>query len=205
MCRNFKLIDTVTMLSKLTVTCNSIHASEDKYAVIVEDGLYVLQLSGLPENVLPIMAFKKLFIEAPQYSISSKLGVRTNSFLIDLNQFDLYELILRMELSEELPQTPVNRQEIVKVEWSPRGLIGNQNNALAFLTNMGGLHLYVHTINEVEIEEYKSIENVSERIVLYFAQESGWENIEKQSPSIQLDELRKRAVHVTPTCKLNLS
>lgn len=201
MCSDFKLLDTVGLQNKL-MTNNAIncsHSQDNRYSIVVEDGFYVLQLCGFMNNVLSTISFKKIFAEVPQYVISSNLEIDINSFINQLSQFDLYEAVLRLDLSENLNNSVPTKQTIIKTVWSPSGLIINGHCALATLTNTGAVHILVPTFNEVELEEYVCIANVSQRCVNHF--KASWPKLDKANCNARLQELKRRAEEVTPSGK----
>ncbi|KAF5295487.1 hypothetical protein FQR65_LT10475 [Abscondita terminalis] len=198
MCSELKFLNVVALQNK-TSSKHGISVSEDfQYCVVVEDGVYILQLCGFMNNFMKTMSFTKLFIKVKDYSISSNLGIDVNSFINALPKYELYEAVLRLDLSEELNNTMTVKQQVVLSKWSPIGLIANNNCALAVLNHTGSLTLYVHVTNEVEYEYFCEVTNVSE-ICLNYLKDRFFNNNFEGSSTEAFAELKRRADVVTLT------
>ncbi|KAK5642866.1 hypothetical protein RI129_009033 [Pyrocoelia pectoralis] len=199
MCSELKLLDVIPLHNKTTTNIGIIPSEDFQYCILVEDGIYVLKLCGLMDNFLKTMSFMKWFIKIGDFALSSHLGIDLNSFISSLPKYDLYEAVLRLDLSEELYQASPVKQQPVQAKWSGLGLIVNNNCALAALTNTGTLSVYVFTTNEVEIEEFVEVCNVSE-ICLHYFSEKFFLTIFRGATSLSMfEELKKRAEIATPS------
>ncbi|KAK4877725.1 hypothetical protein RN001_010231 [Aquatica leii] len=191
MCSELKLLTEVALQSK-TYTNHGIISSEDfQYCIIVEDGFYILQLCGFMDNFIKTMSFTKQFIKVNKYAISSNLGVNINSFITSLPKNELYEAVLRVDLSEELNDASVVKQQAILAKWSPLGLVDNNNCVLGVLSHTGSVSLFVDTLNEVEYENFIEVTNVSEICVDYVKSKMFGDDFDSL-PSNNFAELKRR-------------
>ncbi|XP_031346109.1 uncharacterized protein LOC116172967 [Photinus pyralis] len=199
MCSELKLLDTVPLQNKSAINIGIIPSDDSQYCILVEDGIYVFKLCGLMDNFLKTMSFMKWFIKPGDFALSSHLGIDINSFITSLPQFDMYEAVLRLDLSEELKEALPLKQQPVQAKWSSLGLVSNNNCVLAAMSNTGALRVYAFTTNESEIEEFIEVCNVTEICVRYFSVKFFPTIFRGATYSSLFEELKKRAGIATPS------
>ncbi|KAJ8985118.1 hypothetical protein NQ317_012768 [Molorchus minor] len=98
--------------------------------------------------------------------------------------------MLSTEYSANVKHAAPVEPTALKAEWSPRGIVGKTDCALAVLTNLYSLEVYVKHVDENELVEYCLVCNVFKEI--YNVEKSKWSIADKFSAELKLAEMKKR-------------
>lgn len=199
-----QLLDHKKLPTKLVVNFACDISKDDRFYIIAETGVYIIELKGKPFNSFPSLSTRNDFFKATDYLPCENLDIDLNAFLLNLSRTELYETVCRLELSSNLETLfgSLNSaivSTVTKAEWSPVGLVEGEKCALAVLTNTYSLEIYVKNVNESEVTEYQCVVNVTKEIIEYV--KPSWSCANKLTATLRLKELEKRAESVSASGK----
>ncbi|CAH0547778.1 unnamed protein product [Brassicogethes aeneus] len=192
-----KLVDHLKLSTKLTVNYACEYSDDTRFYVIGDTGIFIIEPKGQPFNSYPKLACRNDYIKPSNYMICDNVDADINKFYPDLDKFDLYESVCRIELSANLKNTSPLVFKVLRAHWSARDLVEGQQCALGVTTNVFGLEIYVKNINESEVVSYKSVLNVSEEIMAYL--KPSWKRVDKLIADSRLKELKNRVENISTT------
>lgn len=196
MSSEFKFLESIDLSNQINNGFVCEQSKDGHVSVITDVGIYILQLCIKSDNTLPSISFKKYYVSAFNYFLGTHLDIDVNSFGTDLNQADMYELILLTDISQNFSLYTEIEPKIASCKWSPCG-IDNTNCVLGVLNNGGSLNIYTKSLTEGICENFISICNVTEHIIEYY--KSTWNKVRNSCSEI-FSELKNR-VKIKPTGK----
>ncbi|KAK9878008.1 hypothetical protein WA026_020220 [Henosepilachna vigintioctopunctata] len=193
---NLQNIDSITFSNKLTTNFACSLSEDGRICLITENGVLIYTLMNYIDNIFSDIAFKKKLVPVPESSISKELEIDFETFYDKMSKDDLFERILRLDLTSKLDHSTPTELKPIAAEWSPKGLLGKSHCVLAVLSNCYGLSIFVNQFNEGEIEQYKCVTNVTKCIVEHNSKK--WSNITNVSVDIRTIEWSSRAASSSP-------
>ncbi|EEZ99572.2 hypothetical protein TcasGA2_TC001557 [Tribolium castaneum] len=197
MSMQLKLLDHIQLNNHVYANFACDYSEDGKIFLLLENGVCILTLKGSVENVFPKFSFKKDLITLSDANICENLDIDLSSFLNDLTRHNLYEAILDVGLSGDGVNTTPTPPRPVQAMWSPRGVVEKTEGALAILTNLNNIEVYVEVIDENEISSFIRVANFSKDVTDYYRR--SWKKVETPNADNILDELKRRVDLVAPT------
>lgn len=203
-------LEKIKLQQKLFASFSCSYSDDQRLSLIAEHGVYIFELSRDSENRMSAFCFTKSFFPLSQYrasdeikpfAISDNVGIDINNFIDSLDQYDVYEAIMDVHLSQNLNSATPAGVAVIGTQWSPKGLDKGQFCLLGVLSNTGVLEIVARRLHVGDITEYYSACNISEYCVHAFT--TDFRDFSKQSPNEQLAELKRRIAKVRITGDLN--
>ncbi|XP_068918058.1 uncharacterized protein [Tenebrio molitor] len=194
---HLKLLDQIQLNSRVHTNFACEYSEDGKIFLLLENGVCVLTLRGCMENIFPKFSFKKDLITLSSASISENLDLNLPSFINDLSRHNLYEAVLDIGLSGNIVSATDVAPKPVHAMWTPRGIVEKTEGALAVLTNLHNIEIYVEVIDENEINSFIRVANFSKDISEYYRHI--WKKLDNVNADVKFLELKKRVDQITPT------
>lgn len=208
MCEKLKILDKISLQCRTQVTFACSSSSDRRTSLLCDTGIYVLELQGNPEDWQPIFLFYKTFCTLLNYAISAHIGIDLSTFIEDLPQFQMYETILNLCLSENLKLSTPTQPEPIYAAWSPNKLNHHVGCLLGVLTNTGVIQIFIKSTNCYGQKQYKAL-SVTDFVINHF--KHNWNETEKSlveeksSVEEKLTELKHRISQVAASGNFNLN
>lgn len=195
---NARLLDSIQLnnhIQNINFGCE--YAEDGRIFLLLEKGVCVFTLKSAVDNMLPRFAFKKGPIELSDSCICDYLDINVASFINKLSKEKLYEAVLDVSLSGNEISVSEMQPKPVAAMWSPRGIVDKTDGALAVLTNLHNIEIYVEATDENEIGQFVRVTNFSRDIAELYKRT--WKKVDGLSNDEKLEELKKRVDLVIPT------
>ncbi|KAL3275372.1 hypothetical protein HHI36_020139 [Cryptolaemus montrouzieri] len=190
-------IDCVAFSNKLCLNFACSSSEDGRILLITENGILVYTLMNYMDNIFNDIAFRKEYVRIPDFSLTTELGVEFESFYDQVPKEDLFERVLRLDITSKLDHsTPVDVKPLTAA-WSPKGLLGKSHCVLSVLSNFYGLHIFVRSFDDGGVEHYECVTNVTKCIVEHFSK--NWHDISRANVNIQVKEWNQRISVTCPT------
>lgn len=206
------ILDKIKLQQKLNVNFACCYSEDRRLSLLCENGVYIFELCCDSENRNTSFAFVKSFITVPQYrpfrdnnegyAVSDNVGIDINNFIDLLSQYDIYESIMDVNISQNLKGAAPVQVVPVCTKWSPQGMDKGQFCLLGVLTNTGVLEIIARRLYVADMEEYYSACNITEYCVNTFRKD--FKNVSRQPAGEQLAELERRVDRVRVTGIVNV-
>nr|CAD7576454.1 unnamed protein product [Timema californicum] len=108
-----------------------------------------------PLSVTPHVNLHRTWVSLPQFRPSENVGVQANDVMWELDQDEVYQMIMDVNLTPKLPTAKTHPCIVVQAAWSPGGVLRNNRCALGVLSNFGAVSL--HASNNMQWELYTDI------------------------------------------------
>ncbi|KAJ3661420.1 hypothetical protein Zmor_005815 [Zophobas morio] len=192
-----KSLDHIQLNNRVSTNFACEYSEDGKIFLLLENGVCILTLKGCMDNIFPRFSFKKDLVKLSDTSICENVDIDLSSFINDLNRNSLYETVLDVGLcGNAINTTPIAAAPVYAM-WSPRGIVEKTDCALAILTSLNNIEIYVEAIDENEISSFIRVANFAKDISEYYRRT--WKRVDGASPECKLIELKKRIEQVTPT------
>lgn len=193
-----RLLDHIQLNNRIQNINFGCEYSEDgKIFLLLENGVCVFSLKGSVDNIFPRFAFKKDHIKLSDTCICDYLDIDLSIFFKELSREKLYEAVLDVSLSGNDLNVTEMQPKPVSAKWSPRGIVDKTEGALAVLTNLHNIEIYVEVTDENEIGQFMRVANFSRDIAELYKRT--WKKVDGLSSDGKLEELKKRVDLVIPT------
>lgn len=163
------ILDKIKLNQKLNTNFACFYSEDQRVSILSETGVYIFQLGCDSENRTPSFSFIKSFYSLPQYSegekvytINERVGININNFIGSLDQYQLYEALLDVNISQNVGEAKPAQTVPISAQWSPKGIDDGQFCLLGVLTNLGVLELVGRKVNAWGANEYYCVCNLSE-------------------------------------------
>lgn len=205
-----KTLDKIKLHRKVSCSYACCYSEDQQLGLLCEEGVYIFELGCDSENRSHTFSFIKSFLATPQYSvnqnsgaytISENVGININNFIDALNQYDVYESIMDVNVSQNLNGAKPIHVMPVSIQWSPKGLDKGQFCLLAVLSNTGILELVARRLYVGDLNEYYSACNITEYCVNTYRKE--FKDVNRWPPDEQLAELKRRVHKIKITGRYN--
>lgn len=203
-------LDKIKLQHKLNCNFACCYSEDHRLSLISENGVYIFELGCDSENRTPAFSFIKSFFGAPQYRVSTEnigafavsdnVGININTFIDSLSQYDIYECIMDVNISQNLKGATSAQVVPVFTQWSPKGLDKGQFCLLAVLSNTGVLEILARKLYVSDMNEYYSACNITEYCVNTFRKD--FKDVSRWPADEQLAELQRRVKKVRVTGNL---
>nr|CAD7431179.1 unnamed protein product [Timema monikensis] len=108
-----------------------------------------------PRSVTPYVNLHRTWVSLPQFRPSENVGIQANDVMWELDQDEVYQMIMDVNLTPKLPTAKTHPCIVVQAAWSPGGVLRNNRCALGVLSNFGAVSL--HASNNMQWELYSDI------------------------------------------------
>lgn len=196
-------LDKIKLQQKLSTSFAAGTSGDGRFSLVSDNGVYIFELNCNSENWLPIFSMKKGFFavscsaENSAYVISDNVGIDINNFIDALNQYDIYESILDVNISQNLKEAAYVQIQPISAQWSAAGLDERHFCLLGVLTNMGVLEIVARKPGLCDADEYYSACNLTGYCVNALGKD--WKSYSRRTPDEQLNELKSRVDKVRVT------
>lgn len=194
---NGKVLDIIKLTNRLNTNFVCEYSEDDRIFILSDSGVYIITLKPIITSVFPTFCGSKHYFQISNYEVSSNVDIDINNLYPELCKDDLYESVLRTELSANLNHTSNADFYPVSAQWSPRGIEGKSDCLLAVLTNVFSLEIYVKLIDESELIDYVVIANLTKEIIEYHKPK--WKASDKLPIKSKFKEFKRRIESVSPT------
>lgn len=201
------IVDKIKLQHKLNCNFACSYSEDQRLSLISENGVYVFELGCDSENRTSAFSFIKSFFGTPQYRVNTEnvgafavtdnVGININNFIDSLSQYDIYECIMDVNISQNLKGATSVQVVPIATQWSPKGLDKGQFCLLAVLSNTGVLEILARKLSVSDINEYYSACNITEYCVNTFRRDV--KDVSKLPADEQLVELKNRVKKVRVT------
>ena len=202
MCSYFRHLDLIKLPKASFDWCQV--SQNGQISVICKEGsiLVVLQVRPFDDYTLPILSAKRLIVRPSSFALSENLDLNANTFLSKLTREQLYEAVLRTDMTAVLENGLPVESKIVKVAWSPGNMVDDYDCAVAILTNTSSLEIHVKTYDCSYTEQFVLLCNVTEMYIKLCGKM--WKATSTLNAHEKFEEINKRIDEVKPTGKVRI-
>lgn len=194
---HLKLLDHIQLNNHVHANFACEYSEDGKIFLLLENGVCILTLKGSIDNIFPKFSFKKDLITLSDANVCENVDIHLSGFMNDLSRNNLYEAVLDVGLSgDTIDVTPLPSKP-VQAMWSPRGIVEKTEGALAILTNLHNIEIYVEVCDENEISDFVQVANFSKDVTEYYRK--SWKKVEAVNANNIMTELKRRVDLVAPT------
>ncbi|XP_028143365.2 uncharacterized protein LOC114337138 isoform X1 [Diabrotica virgifera virgifera] len=197
MCLQLKLLDRFKLSNHVGVNFACEYSDDNRFFIINDVALYVLSFNGSVTNELPNFLSRKYTLIVSDFSPCLCVDIDINSFYFNLPKEDIYEIVMKVELSSNLKNTKPLDPVPLCAKWSPKGLADNSECFLGVLTNLYSLEIYMKYLNHLEEVKYCMISNITQSTIAN--EKVKWSDANRFANNIKLEEYKRRISAVTPS------
>ncbi|XP_017777021.1 PREDICTED: uncharacterized protein LOC108563002 isoform X1 [Nicrophorus vespilloides] len=194
---DYKLVNSVDVKVKL-ISNLCCEVSDDDYVSILTDrGVFIFKLLAYKHNNLPIFSYSQTTIPLSTYVLSKNIGLTIEHLVPNLDKFDLFESVLRSDISVCIDNCTKPSSNVIASKWSYADAIGNQS-VIATLNETGSLDLYTRIVKCNTNEVYYHLQNVTSIHIDIFKKD--WStDINENNAKHVLEDMKFRLDLHTPT------
>nr|CAD7446849.1 unnamed protein product [Timema bartmani] len=104
-----------------------------------------------PRSVTPYVNLHRTWVSLPQFRPSENVGIQANDVMWELDQDEVYQMIMDVNLTPKLPTAKTHPCIVVQAAWSPGGVLRNNRCALGVMSNFGAVSLHASTNMQWEL------------------------------------------------------
>ncbi|XP_026469049.1 uncharacterized protein LOC113372929 [Ctenocephalides felis] len=133
----------------ITINNNVINWSKtNKISVLQKDTIVILGLQLNIQQIVPKTSYERFYIRINQEYPTEQTGIDITAFFYQLEKLAVYNMVYDPILAPRLNRSKHIQPEYILASWSCPQLVTNHTCALATLTNLGFVEIYIHHLHK---------------------------------------------------------
>ncbi|XP_066263058.1 uncharacterized protein [Euwallacea similis] len=193
---NLKPLDSFKLTGRLTTNFACDFSGDDRICIVSDVGVYIVTQKPNLNSNMPQYSCEKSFIPPSSYTLCEHLDIDINLFFHELPKDVLYEVLGRVELSQNLRCATPSNATVIHAQWSECNMVDGAFSMLGLLTSLYSLDIYVWSIWETDLSKYKLVLNLTKCVLEKKQPDFIYSN--RLPPLQKIRELRKRVELISP-------